>query len=76
MASLRQSDVVRGWPFHNAAVESAGSPATTDEIVRTYKRDFSGRLVAVPAKPVPPIRICSASSWPCFSRVPPRWPRR
>lgn len=44
---LRQSDVVRGCPFHNAAVESAGSLATTDEIVRTHKRDFTDRLIAV-----------------------------
>lgn len=44
---LGQSDVVRGCPFHNAAVESAGSLATTDEIVRSHKRDFTGRLIAV-----------------------------
>lgn len=44
---LRRSDVVRGCAFHNAAVESAGSLATTDEIVRTHKREFTGRLIAV-----------------------------
>ncbi|MGA7051063.1 MAG: TetR/AcrR family transcriptional regulator [Mycobacterium sp.] len=44
---LRQADVVRGCPFHNAAVESAGSLASTDEIVRTHKREFSRRLIAV-----------------------------
>ncbi len=38
---------MRGCPFHNAAVESAGSLATTDEIVRTHKRDFTDRLIAV-----------------------------
>jgi AcrR family transcriptional regulator len=44
---LRRSEVVRGCAFHNAAVESAGSLATTDEIVRTHKQEFTRRLVAV-----------------------------
>jgi AcrR family transcriptional regulator len=44
---LRRSEVVRGCPFHNAAVESAGSLASTDEIVRTHKVDFTHRLIAV-----------------------------
>jgi AcrR family transcriptional regulator len=44
---LRRSEVVRGCPFHNAAVESAGSLASTDEIVRTHKAEFTRRLVAV-----------------------------
>ena len=44
---LRRSEVVRGCPFHNAAVESAGSLASTDEIVRTHKAEFTCRLVAV-----------------------------
>jgi hypothetical protein len=34
-------------PFHNAAVESGGSLASTDEIVRTHKLEFTRRLVAV-----------------------------
>jgi AcrR family transcriptional regulator len=44
---LRRSDVVRGCAFHNAAVESAGSLASTDEIVRRHKREFARRLVVV-----------------------------
>jgi AcrR family transcriptional regulator len=44
---LRRSEVVRGCPFHNAAVESAGSLASTDEIVRTHKSEFTRRLIAV-----------------------------
>lgn len=44
---LRPSEVVRGCPFHNAAVESAGSLASADEIVRTHKAEFTRRLVAV-----------------------------
>jgi len=44
---LRHSDVVRGCAFHNAAVESAGSLASTDEIVRSHKLQFTRRLVAV-----------------------------
>ncbi|BBZ50579.1 TetR family transcriptional regulator [Mycobacterium heidelbergense] len=44
---LRRSDVVRGCPYHNAAVESAGSLASTDEIVRTHKQEFVRRLIAV-----------------------------
>ena len=41
------SEVVRGCPFHNAAVESAGSLASADEIVRAHKQEFTRRLVAV-----------------------------
>jgi AcrR family transcriptional regulator len=44
---LRRSEVVRGCPFHNAAVESAGSLRSTDEIVRAHKLEFTRRLVAV-----------------------------
>lgn len=44
---LPQRDVLRGCPFHNAAVESAGAFQATDRIVRTHKRDFTRRLVAV-----------------------------
>jgi AcrR family transcriptional regulator len=44
---LRGAEVVRGCPFHNAAVESAGSLASTDEIVRTHKSEFTRRLIAV-----------------------------
>ena len=41
------SEVVRGCAFHNAAVESAGSLASADEIVRSHKQEFTRRLVAV-----------------------------
>ena len=44
---LAGRDVVRGCPFHNAAVESAGSLASADEIVRAHKLEFTRRLVAV-----------------------------
>ena len=44
---MRRSDIVRGCPFHNAAVESAGSMTSADEIVRTHKLEFVRRLVAV-----------------------------
>ena len=37
-------EVVRGCPFHNAAVESAGSLAGADAIVRAHKEKFIGRL--------------------------------
>jgi AcrR family transcriptional regulator len=40
-------EVLRGCPFHNAAVESAGSLPSTDEIVRAHKQHFTGRLIAV-----------------------------
>jgi AcrR family transcriptional regulator len=40
-------EVLRGCPFHNAAVESAGSLPSTDEIVRAHKQEFTRRLVAV-----------------------------
>jgi AcrR family transcriptional regulator len=40
-------EVLRGCPFHNAAVESAGSLRSTDEIVRAHKQDFTRRLIAV-----------------------------
>ena len=38
---------MRGCAFHNAAVESAGSLTSTDEIVRAHKLEFTRRLVAV-----------------------------
>jgi AcrR family transcriptional regulator len=41
------SEVVRGCAFHNAAVESAGSLAGADAIVRAYKEKFTRRLVAL-----------------------------
>jgi AcrR family transcriptional regulator len=44
---MSSSEVVRGCAFHNAAVESAGSLTSTDEIVRTHKLEFTGRLIAV-----------------------------
>ena len=44
---LRNSEVVRGCPFHNAAVESAGSLPGADEIVRAHKLAFTQRLVTV-----------------------------
>ena len=44
---IPRSEVVRGCPFHDAAVESAGSLASADEIVRTHKQEFTRRLVAV-----------------------------
>jgi AcrR family transcriptional regulator len=44
---MRRAEVLRGCPFHNAAVESAGALASTDEIVRTHKREFTARLIAV-----------------------------
>jgi AcrR family transcriptional regulator len=44
---LPRSEVLRGCPFHNAAVESAGSLSSTDEIVRDHKQEFTRRLVTV-----------------------------
>ncbi|ORW96137.1 TetR family transcriptional regulator [Mycobacterium sp. IEC1808] len=40
-------EVLRGCPFHNAAVESAGSLSSADEIVRAHKQAFTRRLIAV-----------------------------
>jgi AcrR family transcriptional regulator len=42
-----RSEVMRGCPFHNAAVESAGALRSADEIVRTHKLEFTRRLVDV-----------------------------
>jgi AcrR family transcriptional regulator len=44
---MSRSDVVRGCPFHNAAVESAGALPSADGIVRAHKLEFTRRLVAV-----------------------------
>ncbi len=44
---IPRSDVVRGCPFHNAAVESAGALKTSDAIVRAHKREFTRRLVTL-----------------------------
>lgn len=43
---MTRRDVLRGCPFHNAAVESAGSLATTDAIVRAHKLEFIRHLAA------------------------------
>ncbi|ORW64671.1 TetR/AcrR family transcriptional regulator [Mycobacterium saskatchewanense] len=47
---MPRAGLVRGCPFHNAAVESAGSLTTTDELVKAHKREFTRRLVAVAAE--------------------------
>ncbi len=44
---IPRAEVMRGCPFHNAAVESAGSLASTDKIVRSHKQDFTRHLVAI-----------------------------
>jgi AcrR family transcriptional regulator len=44
---LPRTEVLRGCPFHNAAVESAGALPSTDEIVRAHKQEFTRALVAV-----------------------------
>lgn len=44
---MSRRDVMRGCPFHNAAVESAGSLRSTDAIVRAHKQRFIHRLIAV-----------------------------
>ncbi|ORV35213.1 TetR family transcriptional regulator [Mycobacterium conspicuum] len=44
---IPRAEVVRGCPFHNAAVESAGSLAGADAIVRAHKEKFVRRLVAI-----------------------------
>jgi AcrR family transcriptional regulator len=44
---MSRRDVMRGCPFHNAAVESAGSLPTADAIVRAHKQQFIRRLIAV-----------------------------
>jgi AcrR family transcriptional regulator len=44
---MRTAEVVRGCPFHNAAVESAGALASADKIVRDHKLEFTRRLIAV-----------------------------
>jgi AcrR family transcriptional regulator len=44
---IPRSEVVRGCAFHNAAVESAGSLAGADAIVRAHKEKFIRRLVAI-----------------------------
>ena len=37
--------VVRGCPFHNAAVEAAGALPDVRDLVRTHKDAFTGRLI-------------------------------
>lgn len=44
---MSRREVMRGCPFHNAAVESAGSLRSTDEIVRAHKQQFTRRLAAI-----------------------------
>ncbi|OBI98475.1 TetR/AcrR family transcriptional regulator [Mycobacterium asiaticum] len=42
-----RAEVMRGCPFHNAAVESAGAMTSADKIVRSHKLRFTRRLAAV-----------------------------
>jgi hypothetical protein len=42
-----RAEVLRGCPFHNAAVESAGVLTRTDTIVRNHKLNFTSRLTDV-----------------------------
>src|ERR1700759_3371006 len=44
--AMSRRDILRGCPFHNAAVESAGSLRSTDQIVQAHKQKFTPRLVA------------------------------
>ncbi|MCV7441189.1 TetR/AcrR family transcriptional regulator [Mycobacterium paraense] len=44
---MQPREVLRGCPFHNAAVESAGALRSADEIVRAHKQEFTRRLIAV-----------------------------
>lgn len=44
---MSQREVMRGCPFHNAAVESAGTLRGADDIVRAHKQRIIGRLIAV-----------------------------
>ncbi|BBX41245.1 TetR/AcrR family transcriptional regulator [Mycobacterium simiae] len=44
---MSQREVMRGCPFHNAAVESAGTLRAADDIVRAHKQRIIGRLIAV-----------------------------
>lgn len=43
----KPAKVFRGCPFHNAAVESAGSLPGIDDVVRSHKRAFTNRLITV-----------------------------
>ncbi len=45
-----RAEVVRGCPFHNAAVESAGALPGADDLVRNHKQEFARRLVAIAAE--------------------------
>jgi AcrR family transcriptional regulator len=44
---MSRREVMRGCPFHNAAVESAGSLRSADAIVQAHKQQFIRRLIAV-----------------------------
>jgi AcrR family transcriptional regulator len=43
-------DRVRGCPFHNAAVEAAGTLSGVDDIVHAHKLDFIDRLIQTAAQ--------------------------
>jgi AcrR family transcriptional regulator len=43
-------DRVRGCPFHNAAVESAGAMPGVEQIVRDHKLEFTERLIQAVAQ--------------------------
>ncbi|MFG3266326.1 hypothetical protein [Streptomyces bobili] len=46
----RSDGLVRGCPFHNAAVEPAGTTSEVVELVEQYKREFTRRPAEVAAE--------------------------
>jgi len=48
--ALRTPTVVRGCPFHNAAVEAAGEMPEVARLIEQHKRAFRDRLAAVAAE--------------------------
>lgn len=48
--ATRPDGVVRGCPFHNAAVEAAGTMPKVTELVEQHKRAFTQRLAEVAAE--------------------------
>ncbi|MGI5430285.1 TetR/AcrR family transcriptional regulator [Streptomyces sp. CA-179760] len=48
--TTRPDGVVRGCPFHNAAVEAAGTMPEVTELVEQHKREFTRRLAEVAAE--------------------------
>ncbi|MEU9669177.1 hypothetical protein AB0E25_26970 [Streptomyces bobili] len=70
----RPDGVVRGCPFHNTAVEAAGTTPEVAELVEQHEREFTRRPAEVAAEAGARDPEPWPANWPCSTKAlaPPR----